>query len=99
MNVKLVFKVLGHILRIESVFLLLPAIVALIYGESPLPFLLTALLLLCVGQGLCRLKTGPHFFTRGGLCGRGPDLVCHLPVRGPALLAQRQLPLLCGLRI
>ena len=47
MNVKLVFKVLGHILRIESVFLLLPAIVALIYGESPLPFLLTALLLLC----------------------------------------------------
>ena len=52
MNVKLVFKVLGHILRIESVFLLLPAMVALVYGESPLPFLATALLLLCVGQGL-----------------------------------------------
>ena len=71
MNVKLVFKVLGHILRIESVFLLLPAIVALIYGESPLPFLLTALLLLCVGQGLCRLKTGPHFFTREGFVAVG----------------------------
>ena len=46
MNVKLVFKVLGHILRIESVFLLLPAMVALVYGETPLPFLVTALLLL-----------------------------------------------------
>lgn len=71
MNVKLVFKVLGHILRIESVFLLLPAMVALIYGESPLPFLLTALLLLCVGQGLCRLKTSPHFFTREGFVAVG----------------------------
>ena len=48
MNVKLVFKVLGHILRIESVCLLLPARVALVYGESPLPFLVTALLLLCL---------------------------------------------------
>ena len=71
MNVKLVFKVLGHILRIESVFLLLPAMVALIYGESPLPFLVTALLLLCVGQGLCRLKTSPHFFTREGFVAVG----------------------------
>ena len=71
MNVKLVFKVLGHILRIESVFLLLPAMVALVYGESPLPFLLTALLLLCVGQGLCRLKTSPHFFTREGFVAVG----------------------------
>ena len=71
MNVKLVFKVLGHILRIESVFLLLPAMVALVYGESPLPFLVTALLLLCVGQGLCRLKTSPHFFTREGFVAVG----------------------------
>ena len=71
MNVKLVFKVLGHILRIESVFLLLPAMVALVYGESPLPFLATALLLLCVGQGLCRLKTSPHFFTREGFVAVG----------------------------
>lgn len=71
MNVKLVFKVLGHILRIESVFLLLPAMVALIYEESPLPFLVTALLLLCVGQGLCRLKTSPHFFTREGFVAVG----------------------------
>lgn len=71
MNVKLVFKVLGHILRIESVFLLLPAMVALVYGENPLPFLLTALLLLCVGQGLCRLKTSPHFFTREGFVAVG----------------------------
>ncbi len=71
MNVKLVFKVLGHILRIESVFLLLPAMVALVYGESPLPFLVTALLLLGVGQGLCRLKTSPHFFTREGFVAVG----------------------------
>ena len=71
MNVKLVFKVLGHILRIESVFLLLPAMVALIYGESPLPFLVTALLLLGVGQGLCRLKTKARFFAREGFVAVG----------------------------
>ena len=71
MNVKLVFKVLGHILRIESVFLLLPAMVALVYGESPLPFLVTALLLLGVGQGLCRLKTKARFFAREGFVAVG----------------------------
>ena len=64
MNVKLVFKVLGHILRIESVFLLLPAMVARIYGESPLPCLLSSLLLRWVGQGLYRLKTTPYCFSR-----------------------------------
>ncbi len=98
MNVKLVFKVLGHILRIESVFLLLPAMVALVYGESPLPFLVTA----CSCWGWARavpVKDQGPLLCPGGLCGRGPDLVCHLPVRGPALLAQRQLPLLCGLRV
>ena len=36
MNVKLVFKVLGHILRIESVFLLLPAMVALASPKLPM---------------------------------------------------------------
>ena len=38
MNIKLVFKLLGRILSMEAVALLLPMAIALIYRESPMPF-------------------------------------------------------------
>lgn len=49
MNYKMIFYVLGQILKVEAALMLLPAAVALIYHESALPFLYTILLLLAVG--------------------------------------------------
>ena len=41
MNYRMIGYLLGIILMIEAALLLLPMLVALIYGESALPFLLT----------------------------------------------------------
>jgi len=71
MNLKLVCKVVGRVLLIEAAFLLLPALVAVLYGESPLPFLLSALIVAAVSLCLARLKTKPQFFTREGFCAVG----------------------------
>ena len=38
MNIKLVFKLLGRILSMEAAILVLPMAVALLYRESPMPF-------------------------------------------------------------
>lgn len=48
MNTRMLAYLLGIILLIEAALLLFPLIVALIYGESALPFLLTVALLLAV---------------------------------------------------
>ena len=41
MNYRILFKVLGRVLLIEAGLLVLPLLTALLYGESPMPFLLT----------------------------------------------------------
>jgi len=66
MNLKLVLKVVGRVLLIEAAALLLPALVALIYGESLTPFLLSAAVVAAAGFLLSRMKTKPQFFTREG---------------------------------
>lgn len=48
MNFKMLGKFLGAVMLIEAVMLLLPMTVALIYGESAAPFLITAAVLLAV---------------------------------------------------
>ena len=45
MNYRMIGYLLGLILGIEAVLLLFPLLVALIYAEPTLPFLLTALIL------------------------------------------------------
>ena len=48
MNLKMIGKFLGTVLLIEAILLIAPLTVALIYGESPLPFLVTIATLLLV---------------------------------------------------
>ena len=59
MNYKLVFRMLGNILRIETVCLLVPLAVALLDGGRDVKaFLITVVLTGAVGQGLSMLKDG-----------------------------------------
>ena len=55
MNLKLVCKVVGHVLLLEACALLLPLLVALIYRESPLPYLLSIAVIAAVGLFLSRV--------------------------------------------
>lgn len=66
MNLKLVLKVLGRILMIEAAVLLLPLLVALLYGESPVPFLWSIALVALAGAALSTLKTEKRFYAREG---------------------------------
>ncbi|MCI8422651.1 MAG: TrkH family potassium uptake protein [Lawsonibacter sp.] len=68
MNWKLVLKVVGRVLLVEAVALVVPMLVALLYGESPMPFLLSIALVAAAGWALSALPTGPQFFTREGFC-------------------------------
>ena len=59
---------LGRILLTEAALLLLPLVTALIYRESPWPFLLTILLLLAAGAALSFKKPKrTHLFARDGI--------------------------------
>ena len=71
MNLKLVCKVVGKVLLIEAPLLLLPALVALIYREDPMPLLLSAAITAAVGFALSRIPSKSHFFTREGFCSVG----------------------------
>ena len=66
MNYNLVFNLTGKVLLIESAAMILPMAVALLYGESSLPFLYSAGILLAVGFLLNRLPYKKHFFAREG---------------------------------
>ncbi len=54
MNKKMAFSFLGQIIKIEAAMLLLPLVLSLIYREwsGAVAFAMTALLSLCIGQGL-----------------------------------------------
>jgi len=71
MNLKLVLKVLGRILLIESASLALPLLVALIYGENPLPFLWSIAITALLGLGLSVLPAQKRFFVREGFVAVG----------------------------
>ena len=68
MNIKLVFKLLGRILSMEAVVLVLPYGGSLIYRESPMPFVWSILIILCIGLPLSFLPTkSKHFHVREAL--------------------------------
>lgn len=56
MNYRMVWQVLGRVLCIEAGLLLLPLVTALCYGESPLPFLISAAATGLVGLVLWRVR-------------------------------------------
>jgi len=66
MNLKLVFKVVGRVLLLESIALLLPLLVALLYGEALKPFLLTIALVAGTGGLLSSLSARHSFYLRDG---------------------------------
>ena len=57
-NIKTVLKILGLSLLIEGTLMLLPVITALIYSESPVPFIIPGLILLALGAGLSAFSPG-----------------------------------------
>lgn len=66
MNFKLVLRITGFTLLMEACAMLLPMIVALIYRETPLPFLFTILILAAVGGAALLLRPKRDFFAREG---------------------------------
>lgn len=66
MNLKLVLRVVGRILTLEAAALVLPMVVALLYGESIAPFAITIGILLVSGGLLSALHSARHFYTREG---------------------------------
>lgn len=66
MNLKLDFKILGHVLMLEAVTMLIPLAAALYYGEALTPFLGTMLVCVLSGIFLSRQKTETKFYGRDG---------------------------------
>lgn len=98
MNYRSITYILGWIMRVEGVFLLLPVIVALIYGEDIWTiYLVCAFLTLAIGV-LLSLKRSGNFrlFARGRVCvcrtGMGGD---ESDQRAPSV-DYRGYPPLCG---
>ena len=66
MNIKLVLKLVGRVLLLEAAALVVPLIVALLYRENPMPFLLSIAIVAACGFGLSALPAQQKFFTREG---------------------------------
>lgn len=67
MNIRMIAQILGKVLCTIAVLLLLPAVVALLYGESPFPFLLAVVICAALGGGLILLKpTSTKIYAREG---------------------------------
>ena len=67
MNYRIVSNILGKVLLAEAILLLLPMVAALVYRESPMPFLWTILPLVALGLGLnsVKPKSGDLFAREG----------------------------------
>ena len=55
MNIRMIAQILGKVLFTIALLLLLPAVVALLYRESPFPFLITVVISAALG-GLLSLQ-------------------------------------------
>ena len=66
MNIRFVLKLVGRIELIVAATMCLPLAVALLYGESPLPFLCSQAVMLCICLPLACLPAQPTFFQREG---------------------------------
>ena len=71
MNIRLVLRVTGRVMQLESTVMLVPLAVALLYRESPAPFLYSILIILISGTLLSHLPARRHFFAREGFVAVG----------------------------
>ena len=66
MNILLVLKVVGRILKLEAAAMVIPLVVAAAYQEDPTPFLSSILLVALTGFLLSLLPARRHFYIREG---------------------------------
>lgn len=66
MNYRLILRMLGRTLLLQAACLLLPLLVALFYGEDPLPFAFTILILCALSAPLAFVKSKTQFFDQEG---------------------------------
>lgn len=66
MNLKLVLRVVGHVITLEGISMFLPMLVALIYGEDLTPFIISITLVLFLGIILSSINATKEFFIREG---------------------------------
>ena len=86
MNFKLVLRITGFTLLIEAGAMLIPLAVSLLYGESPVPFLCTILIILaaaCVPVFLLKPRQQDFFAREKGPCRCSPLLSKRTPPETP----------------
>jgi len=66
MNYKLILRMLGRTLLLETACLLLPLLVALFYREDPMPFVFSILLLAAISLPLAFIKTKTQILDQEG---------------------------------
>ena len=71
MNFRLVFRLAGKTLLVEAASMLLPLAVALLYGESPFPFLFAIGVTAAAGFLLSLLRSDTRFHAREGFFSAG----------------------------
>ncbi len=71
MNIRLVLKVLGRLLQMEAFAMVVPAVCALCYHESLMPFLLSAAIMAVTGTLLSLIHAQRRFFIREGFAAVG----------------------------
>ena len=60
MNFKVVFKIVGRVITMESFVMLVPMFVAALYGEDITPFLMSIILVLFLGV-ILNLNISQHY--------------------------------------
>ena len=77
MNIRMIAQILGKVLFTVALLLLLPAVVALLYRESPFPFLITAVISAALGGLLSLLKPrNTKIYAREGFVCVGLSWLC-----------------------
>ena len=77
MNIRMIAQILGKVLFTIAALLLLPAIVALLYRESPFPYLITIVICAALGGGLNMLKPeSMKIYAREGFVCVGLSWIC-----------------------
>lgn len=71
MNIKRILNVVGRILQIEAAAMALPMAVAFLYQESLAPFVLSILIVGCLGTVLSFLPSNKQFYGRDGFAAVG----------------------------
>ena len=71
MNYKLMLRMLGRTLQVEALAMLLSMVVALLYHEDPLPFLLPLLPVALLGTLLAGIPSQTAFFSQEGFLSVG----------------------------